>query len=96
MIPKLVRDTINKLTEQLKVKEEYIKVLEDKIDNLTQKLYDIEKGKTMEKAVEEAIVTHSVEEGLKKMGIEAEDLTELSDLLDEVLEEENNKEEDER
>ena len=39
----------------------------------------------MEEVVDKAIQTHSVEEGLKKMGMEAEDLEELGDMLDEVL-----------
>ena len=52
--------------------------------------------KPEKQSTEEEPQTDNVAEGLKKMGMEAEDLTELSDLLDEVLNRENNKEEDER
>ena len=81
----LIRETISDLTNELKTKEEYIKILEDKINKLQEKLYFIERNRHMEEVVDKAIQTHSVEEGLKKMGMEAEDLEELGDMLDEVL-----------
>ena len=85
LVPKLVRETINQLNEKLLANEEYIKILEDKVNKLQEKLYFIERNKHMEKVIDEAVVTHSVEEGLKKMGIEPDDLEELGDMLDEVL-----------
>ena len=81
----LIRETISDLTNELKTKEEYIKILEDKINKLQEKLYFIERNRHMEEVVDKEIQTHSVEEGLKKMGMEAEDLEELGDMLDEVL-----------
>ena len=90
LVPKLVRDTINDLNEKLATKNDYIKILEAKIGSLQEKLYFIERNKHMEEVVEDVTITHNVEEGLKKMGIDAEDLDELGDMLDEVLGKEDN------
>jgi len=81
----LIRETISDLTNKLNAKEEYIKILEEKVNVLQEKLYFIERNRHMEQVVEESIQNHSVEEGLKKMGLKADDLEELGDMLDEVL-----------
>ena len=86
--PKLVRETITSLTEQLKSKDTYITQLEEKLQELQHELYFLKRNKQLEIVVEEAEepdITHNVEEGLRKMGLDAEGLEELGDLLDEAL-----------
>tara|TARA_B100000287_G_C20475492_1_gene718996 strand:+ start:296 stop:610 length:315 start_codon:yes stop_codon:yes gene_type:complete len=87
-IDSLIRRQIIELMRKLETREEYVKVLENKIITLEQQIYDMNKEKKsedLEKRLEEEMIAHNVEEGLKKMGIDAEHLEELGDLLDEVL-----------
>ena len=94
-IDSLIRRQIIELMRKLETREEYVKVLENKIITLEQQIYDMNKEKKsedLEKKLEEEMVTHSVEEGLKKMGLDnPEALDELSDLLDELDENDLNK-----
>ena len=102
LVPELVRNTLNELNNQVKKKNEYITLLESRIEELETENFHLRKNQKSDEEgniiieIEEEPQTDNVAEGLKKMGMEAEDLTELSDLLDEVLNRENNKEEDER
>tara|TARA_B100000287_G_scaffold309915_1_gene293152 strand:- start:354 stop:674 length:321 start_codon:yes stop_codon:yes gene_type:complete len=93
LIPKLVKETITDLTESIKKKNEYIKLLEDRMEELEQENFYLRKNQKTEPdeegniviEIEEQLPTDNVAEGLKKMGIEPEDLQELSDMLDEAL-----------
>ena len=93
LIPELVRNTLNELTNQVKKKNEYIKLLEDRMEELEQENFYLRKNQKTEPddegniviEIEEQLPTDNVAEGLKKMGIEPEDLQELSDMLDEAL-----------
>tara|TARA_Y100000593_G_C4280800_1_gene322660 strand:+ start:171 stop:476 length:306 start_codon:yes stop_codon:yes gene_type:complete len=86
LVPDLVRQTIQSLTSELDEKRTYISQLEEKLKELETENYFLRRNKQIEIIVEEEEEpNHNVEEGLKKMGIEAEDLEELSDLLDEAL-----------
>ncbi len=104
LIPELVRNTLNELNHQVTKKNQYIKLLEDRIEELETENFYLRKNQKTEPDSEGNITieieteqpTDNVEEGLKKMGLEAEDLVELSDLLDEVIKKESDKEEDER
>ncbi len=104
LIPELVRNTLNELNHKVTKKNQYIKLLEDRIEELETENFYLRKNQKTEPDSEGNITieieteqpTDNVEEGLKKMGLEAEDLVELSDLLDEVIKKESDKEEDER
>ena len=88
LIPELVRETLNSLNEGIKKRDNYIIVLEKRVQELETELYYLKRDehlKEAEQKSEEAQVTHNVEEGLKKMGLEIDDLEELGDMLDEVL-----------
>ncbi len=100
LVPKLVRDTINQLNKTIHQKNDYIKVLENKVQELETENYWFRKNANIDKDDEiqieivdesgnpttEEDTTHNVEEGLKNMGLDSpEALEELSDLLDEVF-----------
>ena len=63
----------------------YIQILENKVNDLESELYFIKRNKHMEDTIEENEKYEEIKNGLKQMGMEAEDLKELGDLLDEAL-----------
>tara|TARA_Y100000593_G_C4135240_1_gene249397 strand:+ start:218 stop:565 length:348 start_codon:yes stop_codon:yes gene_type:complete len=108
LVPKLIRETINKLNETIEQKNDYIKILEGKLQELETENYFLRRNKKLEEHTkggtdleieiihEEEDTTHNVEEGLKNMGLDSpEALEELSDLLDEVFEKKDDDAKDE-
>ena len=101
LVPDLIRNTINKLNNTIHQKNDYIKVLENKVQELETENYWFRKNANIDKddeiqieiidesgnpTTEEVVDTTNVEEGLKNMGLDTpEAIEELSDLLDEVF-----------
>ena len=99
LVPELIRKTINQLNETIQQKNDYINILESKIQELETENYFLRRNKKLEGLTEDSQIeieivekepeedtTHNVEEGLKNMGLDSpEALGELSDLLDEVF-----------
>ena len=102
LVPELVRKTIQELNNSIDQKNDYITLLESRVQELETENYFLKRNKKIETTIggqeveieiseedrdkiQDEISTHNIEEGLKTMGIGAEDLEELGDLLDEVL-----------
>ena len=64
----------------------YIKTLEDKVNDLESELYFIKRNKHMEEHMEQNEKNQEIEQGLKQMGLKAEDLEELGDMLEQAIE----------
>ena len=69
----------------------YIQTLEAKLNDLESELYFIKRNRHMEETMEQNQKNQEIEQGLKQMGLNAEDMEELCDLLDEVIGDKDNK-----
>ena len=68
----------------------YIKILETKLNDLESELYFIKRNKHLEETMEENEKISEIEQGLKTMGLNAEDLDELGDMLEKAIGEDKN------
>ena len=90
----LIRETIADLNNQLIAKDEYIKILEKKIDKLETDIYFLTRDNKMEeviKARDEEIRMREIGDSLHQMGMTEDDISELSDALDELIEKKEDK-----
>ena len=85
---KLIRETIADLNNEIISKNEYIKLLEAKVDKLETDIYFLTRDNKMEDVLKkrnEEIRMKEIGDSLNQMGMTEEDIEELSDLLDEVV-----------
>ena len=87
-------DEKGQLNEKLLAKEEYIKLLEKKIDKLETDIYFLTRNNKMEEVIKERneeIRMKEIGESLNQMGMTEDDISELSDMLDELIEKKEDK-----
>ena len=90
----LIRETIADLNNQLIAKDEYIKILEKKIDKLETDIYFLTRDNKMEEVMkqrDEEIRMKEIGESFNQMGMTEDDISELSDALDELIEKKEDK-----
>ena len=90
----LIRETIADLNNQLIAKDEYIKILEKKIDKLETDIYFLTRDNKMEEVMkqrDEEIRMKEIGESFNQMGMTEDDISELSDMLDELIEKKEDK-----
>ena len=63
----------------------YIQILETKVNDLESELYFLKRNRHMEDTIEENEKYHEIEQGLKTMGLNAEDMEELGDMLEDAI-----------
>ena len=87
-------DEKGQLNEKLLAKEEYIKLLEKKIDKLETDIYFLTRNNKMEEVIKERneeIRMKEIGESFNQMGMTEDDISELSDMLDELIEKKEDK-----
>ena len=87
-------DEKGQLNEKLLAKEEYIKLLEKKIDKLETDIYFLTRNNKMDEVMkerDEEIRMKEIGDSLTQMGMTEDDITELSDMLDELIEKKEDK-----
>ena len=90
----LIRETIRELNDKLLAKDEYIKILEKKIDKLETDIYFLTRDNKMEEVMKERneeIKMKEIGDSLHQMGMTEDDISELSDMLDELIEKKEDK-----
>ena len=84
----LIRETIQELNDKLRNKDDYIRILENKIDKLETDIYFLTRDSKIENVVKsraDEIKMQEIQDSLNQMGMTEDDIEELSDLLDEVI-----------
>ena len=87
-------DEKGQLNVKLLAKEEYIKLLEKKIDKLETDIYFLTRDNKMEEVMkqrDEEIRMKEIGESFNQMGMTEDDISELSDMLDELIEKKEDK-----
>ena len=90
----LIRETIRELNDKLLAKDEYIKILETKIDKLETDIYFLTRNNKMDEVMkerDEEIRMKEISDSLTQMGMTEDDISELSDALDELIEKKEDK-----
>ena len=90
----LIRETIRELNDKLSAKDEYIKILEKKIDRLETDIYFLTRNNKMDEVMkerDEEIRMKEISDSLTQMGMTEDDISELSDALDELIEKKEDK-----
>ena len=90
----LIRETIRELNDKLLAKDEYIKILETKIDKLETDIYFLTRNNKMAEVMkerDEEIRMKEISDSLTQMGMTEDDISELSDALDELIEKKEDK-----
>ena len=90
----LIRETIRELNDKLLAKDEYIKILEKKIDKLETDIYFLTRNNKMDEVMkerDEEIRMKEISDSLTQMGMTEDDISELSDALDELIEKKEDK-----
>ena len=90
----LIRETIRELNDKLLAKDEYIKILEKKIDKLETDIYFLTRNNKMDEVMkerDEEIKMKEISDSLTQMGMTEDDISELSDMLDELIEKKEDK-----
>ena len=93
MVGKLLEEQIQ-LKEKIWTKDEYIKILESKVDKLETDIYFLTRNNKMEEVIKERneeIRMKEIGESLNQMGMTEDDISELSDMLDELIEKKEDK-----
>ena len=87
MVGKLLEEQIQ-LKEKIWTKDEYIKILESKVDKLETDIYFLTRDNKIEEVMRERNEEErnkEIRESLNQMGMTEDDIAELSDLLDEAI-----------
>ena len=87
MVGKLLEEQIQ-LKEKIWTKDEYIKILESKVDKLETDIYFLTRDNKIEEVMRELNEEErnkEIRESLNQMGMTEDDIAELSDLLDEAI-----------
>ena len=90
----LIRKTIKELNQKLLLKDDYIKILEDKIEKLETDIYFLTRNNQMDEVMEkrnEEAKMKEIGDSLNQMGMTDDDIAELSDLLDEAMDDKDKK-----
>ena len=93
MVGKLLEEQIQ-LKEKIWTKDEYIKILESKVDKLETDIYFLTRNNKMEEVIKERneeIRMKEIGESFNQMGMTEDDISELSDMLDELIEKKEDK-----
>ena len=87
MVGKLLEEQIQ-LKEKIWTKDEYIKILESKVDKLETDIYFLTRDNKIEEVMRERNEEErnkEIRESLNQMGMTEDDIAALSDLLDEAI-----------
>ncbi len=87
MVGKLLEEQVQ-LKEKIWTKDEYIKILESKVDKLETDIYFLTRDNKIEEVMRERNEEErnkEIRESLNQMGMTEDDIAELSDLLDEAI-----------